>query len=250
MVGCGTSTPHVDGPTEMRPKSTSYAETDLSIRMNILESLLALSNDFSDYLEECIDSAETMVTGDRFEASAAAADLSFEHAFALRVAFDAGAPNSAAALLRMQYEALLRSAWLLYAATDAQLEKANATLTKESATSAKNIAGAEDMLKALERCLQEQPQLRGLIVPLRQIRDVSWAAMNGFVHGGLHPLARTREGFPEVLAASLVKMSNGMLHIAARILARLTGSAAVLKKVEQSHLKFANCLPIITPPGA
>jgi hypothetical protein len=214
--------------------------------MNIFESIQSLSNDFAEYLEEAIDSAGTMAAGDRVEATAAAADLSFEHAFAVRALFEAGAPNSASAMLRLQYEALLRSAWLLYAATEADVSKAGAKLNAESAAAAKNIAGAVDMLKALERCLEAQPELRGLVVPLREIRDASWAALNGFVHGGLHPLARTRDGFPDVLAANLLKFSNGMLHMSGRILARLTGSTDVLQKVEQSRLKFANCLPVVT----
>lgn len=217
--------------------------------MNILDSLQALSTDFAEHLEEIIDSAGTMAAGDRVEAAAAAADLSFEHAFALRTLFEAGAPNSAAAVLRLQYEALLRAAWLLYAATDVQVEKASATLVEESATAAKNLAGSAEMLKDLERLSQEQPEFRGLVAPLREIRDAAWTAMNSFVHGGLHPLARTSKGFPDVLAANLIKFSNGMLHMAARLLARLTGSMDVVKKVEQSHLKFANCLPIITKPA-
>lgn len=189
-----------------------------------------------------------MAAGDRVEATAAAADLSFDHAFAVRALFEAGAANSASAMLRLQYEALLRSAWLLYAATEAQLEKAGATLTEASAAAAKNIAGPAEMLNDLERCAQERPELRGLVVPLREIRETAWAAMNSFVHGGLHPLARTSEGFPDVLAANLLKFSNGMLHMTARISARLTGSDEALKKVEQSRLKFGNCLPLITQP--
>lgn len=218
--------------------------------MNILESLQALSNDFAEYLEETINSAGTMAPGDRVEAAAAASDLGFEHAFALRTLFAAGAPNSASAVLRIQYEALLRSAWLLYAATDAQVGKANAPLDELSAAVAKNIAGPAVMLEDLERCAQEQHELRGLVVPLREIRDAAWAAMHSFVHGGLHPLARTAEGFPDSLAANLLKFSNGVLHMSARLSARLTGSPDVVKKIEQSRLKFANCLPVIKAPEA
>jgi hypothetical protein len=218
--------------------------------MNILESLQTLSNDFAEYLQDTIDSAGTMAAGDRVEAAAAAADLSFEHGFAVRTLFEAGAPNSASAMVRLQYEALLRAAWLLYAATDADVSKAGADLNIESASAAKNLAGAGDMLTALERCLETHPELRGLVVPLREIRDASWAALNGFVHGGLHPLARTRDGFPDALAGNLLKFSNGMLHMTARISARLTGSTEVLKKVEQSISKFSNALPVIVKSDA
>jgi hypothetical protein len=235
----------------MPPESTFFGDKVQSgTLMNILDSLQKLSNEFADYLEETIDSAGTMAAGDRVEATAAAADLGFEHAFAVRTLFEAGAPNSASAILRLQYEALLRAAWLLYAATDAEVSKAGAELNLENVSAAKSIAGAGDMLKALERCLETQPELRGLVVPLREIRDASWSALNGFVHGGLHPLARTRDGFPDALAANLLKFSNGMLHLTARISARLTGSSEALKKIEQSISKFSNALPVIVKPTA
>jgi hypothetical protein len=211
--------------------------------MNILESLLALSNDFSDALEKSLDSVDTTAAGDRYEAASAAADLSFEHSFAVRALFNEGAPNSASGMLRLQYEALLRSAWLLFAASEADVLESNGPLNAESVAVVKKIPSSQDMLSDLERSLEQQPELHGLVAPLRKISDALWAAMGEFVQGGLHPLARTRDGFPESLAANLLKLSNGMLRITARISARLTGSVEVVKQVDLIHLKFANCLP-------
>lgn len=208
--------------------------------------LLAHSHRYSDFLAETLESAGEVEGDEAVYTIHAAAELSFEHAHALRVLFEAGTPNSAAAMLRLQYEALLRAAWLLYGAPDAGLAKASAPLTTNTAQSAKNLRGAEDMLLDLERALKAAPQLRGLVLPLREIRDVSWQAMNSFVHSGLHPLARGKAGFPTRLAADLVKNSNGMLHMAARLLARLTGSWEVTTAVEQSYLRFHECLPVIT----
>lgn len=218
--------------------------------MDDFEQLLARSHQFSETLVSYLESADGFADGPRAEAAAAAAELSFEHGHAMRVLLEVGTPNSAAVLLRSQYEALLRAAWLMYAASEPQLEKLSTTLTIESGTKAKNTKGAEDMLKELEALLSATPTLRGLVQPLREIRDVSWAAMNSFVHGGLHPLTRTRDGFPLKLAADLVKNSNGMLHMAARLLARLTPSADVVASVETAFEEFAGCLPVVTAPPA
>lgn len=166
----------------------------------------------------------------------------------MRVLLEVGTPNSAAVLLRSQYEALLRAAWLLYAASEPHLDKLSTALTAESGAKAKNAKGAEDMLKELEALLVATPTLRGLVVPLREIRDVSWAAMNSYAHGGLHPLARTREGFPLKLAADLLKNSNGMLHMAARLLARLTPSADMVTRMEAAFAGFEDCLPVVAGP--
>jgi len=139
--------------------------------------------------------------------------VAIEYGTALNALFGLGLANSAVALLRIEYEALLRSAWLLYAASDIQVEKASALLTRESANSAKNLLNAEAMLLDLdldldldlERKMQTFPGLARLVLPLRELRDEAWKPMNAFVHCGIHPLARVRDGFPEELAVSMIK---------------------------------------------
>ena len=83
----------------------------------------------------------------------AAAEPSFEHAHALRVLFEAGKPNSAAAMLRLQYETLLRAGWLLYGATDTRLAKASALLTTKAAQAAKNLRSADDIAAGPRACI-------------------------------------------------------------------------------------------------
>lgn len=213
--------------------------------MTDFERLLARSYDFSQFLVGELDAANQFADGERAEVAAAAADLVFEHAHALRVLFEAGTPSSAVALLRPQYECLLRSAWLLYAAPDTQVDKFVAPLTRESAATAKNVAGAEEMLLALERKLESAPQLRGLVLPLRELRDEAWSAMNAFVHAGLHPIARTKEGYPVQLAMAVIKMSNGIVHMAGRLLARLTGDETLVHRIERSYVGFEDVLPMV-----
>lgn len=113
--------------------------------MNELAIVLERSAEFLEALMEQIAAAEDFGgEDDRQEAAIAAAEVAIEHGTALSALFDIGMANSAVALLRLQYEALLRSAWLLYAATDIQVEKASAPLTRESATAAKNLPNAEE----------------------------------------------------------------------------------------------------------
>ena len=72
--------------------------------------------------------------------------------------------------------------------------------------------------------------------------------MNAFVHAGLHPLARTRDGFPEQLAVSVVKLSNGLIHLAARLLSRFTGEREVMRKMDEAYKQFLDVMPMITGP--
>jgi hypothetical protein len=90
----------------------------------------------------------------------------------------------------------------------------------------------------------------GLVIPLVEIRENQWKAMNSFVHGGIHPLQRS-DGFPVQLAAQVVRNSNGIAHIACRLLIRLATDldAASAAEVERAYLGFEDCVPM-TPPAA
>ena len=218
--------------------------------MNHLSQVLERSAAFLETLIDLIAAAEHFGgADDREEAAISAAELALEHGTALNALFDMGMGNSAVALLRLEYEALLRSAWLLYAATDAQVQKASAPLTLEAADAAKNLPNAEQMLLDLERKLKTQPGLIGLVAPLRELRDAGWRQMNAFVHAGIHPLARTRDGFPEQLAVSVVKLSNGLVHFAARLLSRFTGDEEVMRQVDEAYTQFQDVMPMVAAPA-
>lgn len=77
---------------------------------------------------------------------------------------------------------------------------------------------------------------------------ISWDAMNFFVHAGLHPLARTSEGFPRELAANVVRQSNAVQHMAARLLARLSDDSSGLATsgVDAVWMQHEDCLPVAT----
>ncbi|TVK99201.1 hypothetical protein AYI83_04855 [Shewanella algae] len=55
--------------------------------------------------------------------------------------------TSALGLLRLQYEALVRAHWLVFAASDTQVEKLLAELTHESAKAGNSIPMVEEMWK-------------------------------------------------------------------------------------------------------
>lgn len=169
-----------------------------------------------------------------------AAFLSIEHASMIRLAFSAGAANSAVVLIRVQYEALVRGAWLLYSATDLQVGKLSDSLSLESEQAAKNLPSVADMLKALET---DAPA--GLIAPLKIFQLVSRNALNSFVHCGIHALNRSSHGFPEALSVQLIRNSNGLMHMSYRLLANLTQSPEAMKRVFDTYRHFSDCLPTV-----
>jgi hypothetical protein len=178
----------------------------------------------------------------RHRASVLAARLSSEHARSARILLlQAMAPPSGVALLRLQFEALLRASWVLYCASDDQVGKLTAELTEESEQAAKNLPGPLDMLT---RVVERTPV--GLHDPLTQFHRSSWRALNSYVHAGIHPLARAGGGFPDALAQRLVCLSNGLVHLAYRIQASFLGQAH-LDAVTRVWPDFLDALPPIAP---
>lgn len=206
-----------------------------------LVKLLERSAEFESVLLAEFTEGGLMLTSQepRHDFAAAAALIAIEHAGALRAASQVGAMNSAAGLLRLQYEAVLRAAWLLFAAGPSQVEKLTKTLDLEAEQSAKNMPGYMDMLTAIEKFAPA-----GLAAPLAEFNRYSRHALNSFVHAGIHPLTRVRSGFPDELAEKLLRFSTGLLHFSYRLLAALTGSQERMNRVTRSYAAFEDCLPM------
>jgi hypothetical protein len=168
-------------------------------------SALDLSGEFEGALQGCFPEGALLLadSSPKHELVAAAAQLTLEHSGAVRAAFAVNAPNSAAALLRLQYEALLRAAWLLYAASADQVAKLSRALDAEAELASKNAPAYSEMLAAIVRTAPA-----GLSKPLAEFNQYSRHALNSFVHAGIHPLARTRTGFPTELALKLLTFSK------------------------------------------
>nr|GFD17942.1 hypothetical protein [Tanacetum cinerariifolium] len=96
--------------------------------------------------------------------------------------------------MRLQYEALTRSVWLLYAATDLQVETLASPLTLETEHAARKMPMLSDQLKQIQQKAPEQAARM-----LLNFKEVSYHAMNSFVHSGIHPLRRHAEGYPATL---------------------------------------------------
>ncbi|WP_431103048.1 DUF6988 family protein [Roseateles noduli] len=192
-------------------------------------------------LQDVLEGADGYSTFDgslRADASAAAGELSLEHASALRILMTTGHPSSATALLRLQYEAVVRSAWLLFAATDAEVSLIQSELDEEAERKASSLPMVGVMLKALEA---NGPD--GLHNDLTQVKAVLGKGMNSFIHAGIHALDRTQSGFPVRLAKQVIASSNGISTMAAMLLANLTGEVERGRAINRLVPSFADVLP-------
>jgi len=212
-----------------------------------LQSLFDRSSEFEAAIAACFPANDPNVAYDdpRYERSWSACTISIQHAQMLRVAFLGAAPVSATALLRLQFEALLRGAWLCHAATPEQVERLTRTLDVEAEQAAKRLPGPQEMLAAVEK---KAPL--GLSAPLAEFNLYHRHALNSFVHSGIHALHRTSDGFPLELALKIMTFSNALSHMAYRMLASLLGSQALLDAVTSLYRDFPDCLPTLNSTGA
>lgn len=179
--------------------------------------------------------------GERNEAAMVACGIAFEHALGLRVLLESGCPTSAVSMLRLQFEALTRAMWLLYAASDLAVEKLSAPLTLETEKVANKLPMVSEMVEMIVK--KAPPEASRMLV---QFRDVSWGAMNSFVHSGIHPLRRHREGYPLQLILQIMQNSNGLITMTGMVAAILTGDERCTKPMRKIQMDFIDCLPPLT----
>ena len=127
----------------------------------------------------------------RYRPGLTACGMSLEHALSLRMLLRCACYTSAFSLLRLQYEALTRAVWLMYEASDLQVEQLTAPFSLQAQTSARKMPMFSKMLEEVE---QKAPPHASRL--LSQFKNVNWHAMNSYVHGGIHPLRRHAEGYP------------------------------------------------------
>ncbi|KAF0813530.1 hypothetical protein IGB42_01881 [Andreprevotia sp. IGB-42] len=147
----------------------------------------------------------------------AMSNIALEHARSMRDLVPAGRPTSALALFRLQYEALVRAAWALYAAPDAAIARLLAPLEPAAVQVASNAhATVNEMLKDLEARGPDGPYRH-----LASFKDYSWRSLNSFVHSGLHAVRRVQEGYPLPLLMQAIRQSNNLNNMTGLVLAGL-----------------------------
>lgn len=121
------------------------AEKDSAHSDDPLDQMLTRSDALMERLTELLDDAD-FDGSPRGEAALGMCVVAMEHATALRALMALGLPTSAVSLMRLQFEALTRAMWLIYAASDTAIEKLSAPLTLETEQAAKNLPSAKEMI--------------------------------------------------------------------------------------------------------
>ena len=202
-----------------------------------LDQALGRSDELHAAVLELVDSFEPY-PGLRFELAFQSGTLSMEHATSAMLLMHADMPASAIALLRPQFESLVRAFWLMYSASETQVEKLSMPLTLETAKRGDDLPMMAEMLKRLEAS-PEAP--KHVVAQLKAYKDVAWKALNSFTHGGIHPLSKFVTGYAPKLVFDSLCNSNGIFMMTAQMLCILTGAPANQTRWRKLIDEFKDC---------
>ena len=177
-------------------------------------------------------------SSDRVRASKTMCGVSFEHAESAKTLIASGNFTSALGLVRLQYEALVRAIWLLYAASDAETSRLMNEFSRDSVGNSEKLPMQADMLRSLEG---KAP--RDAMISLVNFKENSWKPLSSYVHGGIHALQRHSKGYPVGLLRQVLKASNGLSTMAAMVLIILSGDTSQQGKMRAIQQRFSECLP-------
>lgn len=175
---------------------------------------------------------------ERIIASRVMCSIAFEHAESTKMLISTGNLTSATGIVRLQYEALVRAVWLLYAASDTAVSKLTSELTHETADRANRLPMLSEMLEKLPGKAPKE-----LLDMLLEFKEYSWKPLSSFIHGGIHAIHRHSKGYPIPLLEQMVRISNGLSVMVGMLLIILHGGSEQRGKIPRIQKEFADCLP-------
>jgi hypothetical protein len=202
-------------------------------------------------LDRAFDESETLADGllaiidlpllndsPRIRLSDVACSLALEHWHAVRILLRSEFLSSALVAHRAQFEAVVRSIWLTYAASDPDISKLAASLGLESEQAAKNLPQVQTMMEAILKKAPVQAHSA-----LARFKDNSWKALNSYAHAGIHPLRRHADGYPVALVHGVLCNGNGLAVLTCMQAVVLSGEQPLQREVINFAAKHSACMP-------
>lgn len=132
-----------------------------------------------------------------------------------------------------------RAVWSLYVANNEQLELIVGELSNERAEmNRKDLPPISKMLSELKNANGPAQQAIEMLI---EFKKISWSPLNSFVHSGIHAVYRSTYGYPHELVFTIIRQSNNLMHLAAYMLAVVTGDQRIIEKVKQTAKIFKDC---------
>lgn len=166
--------------------------------------------------------------------------ISFEHSNSIMLLIGVNNYTTAVALLRLQYEAVVRGMWLHFAAKDTFLNKYAAPIDVKKLPP--DFPTITEMIDQISK-----GPVKGPGEMLQSFKDVTWSGMNSYVHNGFLPIERFINGYPNELLIQIMQSSNALNIMIAMVLARMSNDMSLVNLVKKLQIDFQDCLPKLEP---
>lgn len=176
--------------------------------------------------------------GARTNAAFSYGRIALEHGSAFQHLLSVDNPTSAIALVRLQYEAVLRGSWVFYAAPDQWIDSFG---SQPGSNSRKEPAEFPKVYKMLEK-LAASPAEPVLAESLSALKDRAWDALNSYTHGGLRLMVRSLDGFEPELLAWMLRTTNSLCYIAAQLIAHVANDPARSNQLLTTRNAMSDCM--------
>jgi len=175
--------------------------------------------------------------------------LSMEHGHGIRTLFRGDNPAPAMALLRPQFECLVRMNWVRWCACEKWIKNFSGDVAEGATKEPEEFPKMYQMLGAFEG--HEKKKIIG--ESFNALKLQSWDALNSYTHGGLRAVRRALKGFEAGLIDEVIRTSNGLVFIAALHIAEGCKASELIQQLYQTATNFNDCfaapLPDLTSAG-
>lgn len=211
------------------------ADSDLSRTQTALQRILVASTALDDDLLALLQTGWN-TTSSRSMVSMAFCRAALEHAVAQRLLIEAGLSGTALSLVRLQFESLVRAAWVLHAAKEEWLEKFISPVPSGDTSEAQMGPPIPAMVDAIEAAAgasaKELRRMHGTI-----------KVMHSFVHGGVHLVAHALRGYPDEKLVAVMQNRNLMSLMLANVIVICSQEPRLVGSVQRLAAVHSACMP-------
>jgi hypothetical protein len=149
-----------------------------------------------------------------------------------------GNATSAVALVRLQFEAVLRCSWLYFVASDDWIDTFTTQPTANGDVELTKYPFVNVMLEELAASTAEAV----LPVSLSKLKELAWDSLNSYTHGGLRAMVRALEGFKPELLIWMLRTTNSLTYISVQLIAQIANDIERSERLFAIHESMLDCL--------
>lgn len=193
-----------------------------------LDKELSISAEWLNYINSVIGGMQTSATPRR-RVALGFLHLGLEHFGAIHSLLKTNHPGSALALVRPQFEALIRGTWFWHCSSDTQLA---------------DFTGGEAPPR-IDTLLDNLDQFQGYAPGnLREVKRQVWAVMNDYTHGGTSQISGRNSAneigcnYSEEQLAGAIQTAANMALLMGLVIAEVVSVEEVSRQLVEKHREF------------